>query len=376
VSVQSTSGSSVAGRPGRSFDIADHPVPTGREEEWRFTPVATFKPVFDDVPGEADIDWRVSAPDEVSIDRLSGAEAADLVASAPVDRPSALAVAHCASTLVVTVPAHAAPADPVRIGVEGDGRQMWGHLLVVLGERSVSRVQLEHSGSGVLGESVSIVAGDGAHVDVVIVQNWDDDAVHAGHIAVRAGRDSTVRLHTISLGGRAVRLHHTVDYAAPGGDVELNGLFFADGDQHLEHRILVDHAAPHCRSRVTYKGALQREGAHAVWIGDVVIRAAGVGTDTYELNRNLVLSDGTRVDSVPNLEIETGEVSGAGHASATGRFDQDQLFYLMSRGIPADEARQLVVAGFFDELLTKLDDADLRGRLTARLEAALGRVDA
>ena len=116
-----------------------------------------------------------------------------------------------------------------------------------------------------------------------------------------------------------------------------------------------------CRSRVTYKGALQGEGAHTVWVGDVLIRADAEGTDTYELNRNLVLTDGARADSVPNLEIETGEIAGAGHASATGRFDDEQLFYLQARGIPEDEARRLVVRGFFAELVQQIGVPDDRG---------------
>jgi Fe-S cluster assembly protein SufD len=130
-----------------------------------------------------------------------------------------------------------------------------------------------------------------------------------------------------------VRQSPTVTFTQPGGDAELLGLYFADAGQHLEHRLLVDHAVPHCRSNVAYKGALQGEGAHTVWIGDVLIRAVAEATETYELNRNLVLTDGARADSVPNLEIETGEITGAGHASATGRFDDEQLFYLQARGI-------------------------------------------
>ena len=163
-------------------------------------------------------------------------------------------------------------------------------------------------------------------------------------------------------------------YAGPGGDAELYGLYFADADQHLEHRLFVDHAVPHCRSRVTYKGALQGEQAHTVWIGDVLIRAKADGTDTYELNRNLLLSDGARADSVPNLEIETGEVAGAGHASATGRFDDEQLFYLQSRGIAPDEARRLVVRGFFAEIIARIGVPAFRERLDAAVEDELGRV--
>jgi Fe-S cluster assembly protein SufD len=136
----------------------------------------------------------------------------------------------------------------------------------------------------------------------------------------------------------------------------------------------VDHAVPHCRSRVTYKSALQGRDAHTVWIGDVRIRPEAVQTDTYELNRNLLLTDGARADSVPNLEIETGEIVGAGHASATGRFDDLQLFYLMTRGIPADEARRLVVRGFFADVIGRLGVPALADRLTSAIEAELEAV--
>jgi Fe-S cluster assembly protein SufD len=129
-----------------------------------------------------------------------------------------------------------------------------------------------------------------------------------------------------------------------------------------------------CRSNVVYKGALQGDGAHTVWIGDVLIRAAAEGTNTYELNRNLVLTDGARADSVPNLEIETGEIEGAGHASATGRFDDEQLFYLQARGIPVDQARRLVVRGFFHEVLQKIAVPEVRDRLEAAIEAELQAV--
>ena len=151
-----------------------------------------------------------------------------------------------------------------------------------------------------------------------------------------------------------VRIAPTVRYAGPGGDAELLGLYFADAGQHLEHRLFVDHAQPNCRSRVDYKGALQGEAAHTVWIGDVLIRPEATGTDTYERNRNLLLTDGARADSVPNLEILTGEVIGAGHASASGRLEDQQLFYLMARGIPMEEARRLVIRGFFGQLVAKI----------------------
>ncbi|HMS76226.1 SufB/SufD family protein, partial [Gordonia sp. (in: high G+C Gram-positive bacteria)] len=195
---------------------------------------------------------------------------------------------------------------------------------------------------------------------------------------IGVGRDAIVRHFAVSLGGNLVRLSPLVRYHAPGGDVELWGLYFADAGQHLEQRLLVDHSQPHCRSNVVYKGALQSDGsgdrlreAHTVWIGDVLIRPEAEGTDTFELNRNLVLTDGARADSVPNLEIETGEIVGAGHASATGRFDDEQLFYLQSRGISEAEARRLVILGFFGEIILKIGVQEIRQRLADAIEEEL-----
>ena len=176
------------------------------------------------------------------------------------------------------------------------------------------------------------------------------------------------------LGGEVVRTTTTVRFDGPGGDAQLLGTYFADDGQHFEARLLVDHSQPNCKSDVLYKGALQgdpdskKPDAHTVWVGDVLIRAEAEGTDTFETNRNLVLTDGARADSVPNLEIETGEIVGAGHASATGRFDDEQLFYLRARGIPEAQARRLVVRGFFNEIIAKIAVPAVRERLTEAIE--------
>jgi Fe-S cluster assembly protein SufD len=215
--------------------------------------------------------------------------------------------------------------------------------------------------------------GDGADAEIVGVQEWAPTALHAQHTAIRVGRDARVRGIDVTLGGDLVRLVKTVEYAGPGGDAELLGLYFADERQHLEHRLFIDHAVPSCRSRVTYKGALQGDEAHTVWVGDVLIRSGATGTDTYELNRNLLLTPEARADSVPNLEIETGEILGAGHASATGRFEDEQLFYLQARGIPADEARRMVVRGFFADVLQQIGVPALEERLLSAVEAELER---
>jgi Fe-S cluster assembly protein SufD len=219
-----------------------------------------------------------------------------------------------------------------------------------------------------------VVVGAGARLMLVTVADWAPDAVQAQHVKFRLGRDARLTHVQVALGGDLVRQYTSVDYAGRGGDAELYGLYFADAGQHLEHRLLVDHGVPDCRSYVSYRGALQGEGTKTVWVGDVLIQTEATGTDTYEINRNLVLTDGAQAHSVPNLEIETGEVVGAGHASATGRFDDEQLFYLMARGIPETEARKLVVRGFFAELLGKIPVPELRDRLGDAIEVRLATV--
>jgi len=230
-----------------------------------------------------------------------------------------------------------------------------------------------HDGSSSLAQVVEAQIGDGANVSVVSVQDWSDDAVHLSHQEAIVGRDASYRHVAVSFGGDVVRMNANVRYAGPGGVAELFGLYFVDAGQHLEHRLFVDHNAPKTRSNVDYKGALQGKGAHSVWIGDVLIRKVAEGIETYESNRNLVLTDGCHSDSVPNLEIETGEIAGAGHASTTGRFDDQQLFYLQSRGIAEEEARRLVVHGFFADIIRKIGIPEIEERLLRTVEAELAK---
>jgi Fe-S cluster assembly protein SufD len=180
----------------------------------------------------------------------------------------------------------------------------------------------------------------------------------------------------ISLGGSVVRVNPSVHLVGDGADTELYGLYFADAGQHLEQRVYLHHVAEHTKGRVNYKGALNGAAARTVWVGDVLIGPGASGTDSYEQNRNLVLSEGTRADSIPNLEIETGDILGAGHASATGRFDDEQLFYLQARGITETEARRLVVVGFLTEIVQKVANPELQARLRDAIEAELAGVTA
>ncbi|NLC97948.1 MAG: SufD family Fe-S cluster assembly protein, partial [Actinomycetales bacterium] len=186
---------------------------------------------------------------------------------------------------------------------------------------------------------------------------------------------ANVRFFEFTLGGDLVRSSTNIDYRGPGGSADMYGVYFADAGQHLEHRLFVDHTAPKTRSNVEYKGALQGQGAHTVWVGNVLIRKVAEGIETFEQNDNLVLSDGARADSIPNLEIETGDIAGAGHGSTTGRFDDQHLFYLQSRGIEEAEARRLVVHGFFNDIIRRIGIDDLQERLMAAIEEELAGVE-
>jgi Fe-S cluster assembly protein SufD len=362
---------SRAGWP-TSFDPADFPVPTGREENWRFTPLDRLRGLQAGAEASGTpTAVTIHAADGVRTERVDRDDPRLGRVGVPEDRAAAQAWASFRTALVVTVPAEVDAPAPTTVTVQGQGGLTYAHVLVVAEHHSRGIVVLDHRGSATVSANVEIDVADGADLTFVSIQDWADDAVHLSAQRAVVGRDARLKHVVVTLGGDLVRLNSVTRFTGPGAEVESLGLYFADAGQHQEHRLFVDHAVPHCVSRVTYKGALQGEDAHTVWIGDVLIRAAAEGTDTYELNRNLVLTDGARADSVPNLEIETGEIVGAGHASATGRFDDEQLFYLQARGIPEIEARRLVVRGFFVELVQRIGVPEVEQRLMASIEAEL-----
>jgi Fe-S cluster assembly protein SufD len=363
--------------PVGSFDLSDHPVPTGREEVWRFTPLKRLKGLHDDAPLTGDdFDVKVEAPAGVRTESVPVAESGRGASGfVPTDRVAARVWAEAPSVRVVEIPAETELAEPVVITVTGRGGEtaIGRNVLVSLGAFSKATVVLRFEGSATFADTTELVVGDGAQLTYVTVQDWADDAVHHSTQHAKVGRDATLKHVAVTFGGDLVRHDATATYDGPGGSVEMLGLYFADAGQHVEHRLFVDHNAPKTHSNVVYKGALQGEGAHTVWIGNVLIRQEAEGIETYEENRNLVLTDGCQADSVPNLEIETGEIEGAGHASATARFDDEQLFYLRSRGVSEQEAQRLVVHGFFHDLIRKIAVPELEESLTRTVEAELAK---
>jgi Fe-S cluster assembly protein SufD len=363
------------GSPAERFtsrDPEDFAVPSTHDEDWRFTPLARIRHTFQPYQHAATELVTVHAPASVRHGLVGRDHPLFGAAAQPADRVAALAMAHVQDVLLIKIPAEAEIAAPILVDVEARPGTNYGHVVVHAGRFSSATVVFRHTGSTTDTANVEFILDDSARLSVVTVQEWEDDTVHISAHSALVGRDAQFRHTSVTLGGGVVRLSPTVRYAGPGGSAELVGVAFAGEGQHFESRLYVDHAVPNCSSNVLYKNALQGNSARTVWIGDVRIRPNATGTDTYELNRNLLLTDGARADSVPNLEIETGEIAGAGHASATGRFDDLQLFYLQSRGIPEDEARRLVVRGFFADVVRRIGLPDLERELMTAIETRLG----
>ena len=367
--------SSRGDRP-TSFSLSDIAVPHGREEDWRFTPTRRIEKLFETQNFESEsLGVRIDAPEEVLVEEVTRDDQRLGSVLAPGDRTSVVAWNAFTSAQIVTVPKKIELSAPIMIDIDGDEATRVQHLALRVESQSVATIVMNHRGGGhgALNQTVEIEAGDASDLTIVSIQEWDDEFLHASNHRIAIGRDAKVRHIIVTLGGDLVRICSDTDYRGPGGELTMLGLYFVDSGQHLEHRVFVDHSQPNCYSRVTYKGALQGKDAHSVWIGDCLIREAADGTDTYELNRNLVLSEGAKADSVPNLEIENGEIIGAGHASATGRFDDEQLFYLMSRGIAEADARRLVVRGFFAELIEQIGVPQVQEHLMNAIEKELER---
>lgn len=364
-----------------SFELADFPVLTGREEDWRFTPLERLGGL--DLP-QGDEQRLLGPAPKVDVSSLDGVivetvgrdDARLGRAMTPEDRTSAAAWASFSEATVITLADGIEASEPIRVEISGtDTTPAAQHILIVAGVNAKADFLITHRGSAVLAQNIEYDVREGASINVTSVHAWDSAAIQTSSQQASLAKDATYKHIAVSYGGSLVRLTPTARFTAPGGEAELYGLYFADAGQHLEQRLFVDHAVPNCTSNVLYKGALQGRDAHTVWVGDVLIRKEAEGTDSYEKNQNLVLTDGARADSIPNLEIETGVIDGAGHASSTGRFDEEQLFYLMARGITEKEARKLIVRGFLNEIIQRIGIDDVEAELIQVMESELKMFD-
>ena len=346
-------------------------TPTGREEAWRFTPLKRLRGLHDGTSVQSDRSTLIAKdalPKGVTFTRenLEPLAASDDVIIERI-RSHSPSVAH------LSIAANTELSEPIFLGRTAGALDSaeFSRVRISLGTHAVATVIVENTTDTILAEDLEIALAPGSNLKFVTLQEFESKSVYTARHHAVIDKDATFKSVTVTVGGDVVRILPTVEFTAPGGSVDLLGVYFATAGQFFEHRMHVDHAVPHAKSNVNYKGALAGQGAHTVWIGDVLIRAAAEGTDTYELNRNLLLSDGARADSVPNLEIETGEIIGAGHASTTGRFDDEQLFYLMSRGIAMSDARRLVVRGFFNEIVLEIGNETVQNRIMDRIDNEL-----
>lgn len=364
----------------RSFDVADFPMPTGREVNWKHTPLPRLATVLRDEVTEEGAEIGI----EYAVDAITSYLVESTGHTAPVrgeffepeDRASALAWQRCANALHVRVPADATVDEPIVVPIHGRGADRHGnaHIILEAMPNSHATIILDHTGAAHYAQNVEILVRDGAQLKVISAQRWDDEAVHVAAHQARVDKDASLTHFIVSFGGGVVRVNPTVELAGAGAQGNLYGLTYGDAGQHLESQVFLHHKGPHTKGDVLYKGALQGNGAQSVWIGDVLIGPDATGTDSYEANRNLLLTSGSHAVSIPNLEIETGDIAGAGHASATGRFDDEQLFYLQARGIDEEQARRLVVLGFLSDIVQRLGIPSLEEEFLAAIEKELAEV--
>jgi Fe-S cluster assembly protein SufD len=358
----------------RSQKLSDFAEISTREEQWRYITAEQLGGLDRESLDEYSGDIEAKLADGVEASWIESTNSLFGSAGIPEDRVAAAGWEAAKAAYLVTIPGTVTGAAQSTITISSHNPDPAALHIIVQAKRGADAVVvIDHRGDATLSENIEFLVEDQAKLTVVSIQDWNEGSIHNGAQYALLGKDATFKHVCVTLGGAVVRMTPSAYFGSSGGDAALYGLYFADAGQYLEHRIFVDHATPNCKSRVTYKGALQGAKAHTVWVGDVLIRAAAEGTDTYELNRNLLLTDGARADSVPNLEIETGQIQGAGHASASGRFDDEQLFYLQARGLPELEARRLVVRGFLMEVVQQIGVPEIEERLASSIEAELER---
>ncbi|MDR0504641.1 MAG: SufD family Fe-S cluster assembly protein [Bifidobacteriaceae bacterium] len=360
----------------QGFDLNSFAEPSRRQEQWRFSPLETLRPLL--TGQAAGGSWQAVAtalPEVVQLERVDRSDARLGRVGQPEDRAAAAAWQGFTQADLLTFKDDRQPVVELDL-VPSSHTEPSAHHLTICGQAgSTGTVILNDAASGILGQTVEIDLAERAELTVISLNFAERDALRTTAHRINLGRDAKLKHVLVNLGAAVARSTVRVNLNEPGGQVDLLGLYLTGSAQHHEHRIMIDHQAPHCYSRVTYKGALQATDARAVWVGDVLIGEQAEGTDSYELNRNLLLTAGARVDSVPNLEIKTGQIERAGHASATGRFDDEQLFYLQSRGIDRVSAGRLVVQGFFASLIDQIGVPEIAKTLVAAVDHRLDYQD-
>jgi Fe-S cluster assembly protein SufD len=260
--------------------------------------------------------------------------------------------------------------------LDADGAAIFPHTLLVADVGSevtfIDRYASPSLSRAVSDAVVEIVALDGARVRYVALQDYGPGVEHLSVQRAHVGRDAEVRSLGVAFGATLARAEADTVLLGDGGSSEMLGVYFGDGSQHIDHRSVQDHVGSRTSSDLLYKGAL-RDSSNAIYTGTVILEAGAHGCDAYQTNRNILLSDTAKAMSVPNLEILTNDPTRCGHAASVGPVSDDELFYLMSRGIPRAEAERLIVFGFFAEVLDRIELPEIRESVVASIEAELER---
>ena len=367
------------------------PVPSQETEEWRYTDLSGFGLSFDprtsghpamttsnqDLDGSGVIFCDLDEAGERHPDLVE----AHLHGLVPTGRTkfTALHAAFRSGGTFVYVPPDVRVELPLQTltYLHADGAAVFPHTLLIA-DRGADVTFIDRYASPDLGRALSdaiaeVYVGDGARVRYASIQEWGSGVTHLAVQRAQVGRDAEFRSLAVGFGASLARAEAETVLAGQGGYSEMLGIFFADGSQHFDHRSVQDHIAPNCTSDLLYKGAL-RDASRAVYSGWVHVRPGAQKTNAMQTSRNLVLSEHAKADAIPNLEIEANDVR-CGHAASVGPVDDETLFYLQSRGIPAEEAQRLIVTGFFQEVLDRVSLEEVRRGAELAIQEELGRTD-
>ncbi|MFZ9629429.1 MAG: SufB/SufD family protein [Ilumatobacteraceae bacterium] len=353
---------------------ATMPLPTAELEVWRYSRIDEFDPsrlrpavVHTTVTGAESLPTDAAAVERV-LAAVTEHDVFDVLSAA------------LHTTVAVTVPAGRVLDQPIIVThhVAGDGVATFPRLVVHAGADSeftvVERFESDPSSTAVIVPRLVLHASQAARVSYVAVNLLGRSVWQLGHQQATGERDSTTLLATVALGGDYARVRTDARVVGQGATTRQVALYYADGTQMHDFRTLQDHVAPRTNSDLLFKGAVQ-DHAKSVYTGLIRIREDAKGSAAFQTNRNLTLSEGAWAESVPNLDIRTNDVK-CSHASTVGPIDDDQRFYLESRGIHPEVAERLVVLGFFDDVLSALPVGGLRADLRQRVAAKLGTANA
>jgi Fe-S cluster assembly protein SufD len=393
------------------------PLPSQETEEWRYTDLEDFsfdlRPFaeggraqnLDQVPGQIlaaagevgeraglqiqrNSEVMVTHLDPALVERgvwfgdldLAIAERPELVepylhALVPTDRSkfTALHAAFRSGGTLVYVPPGVEVELPLQAmtWVDAEDVAVFPRTLLVVGENAEATF-IDRYGSPPMQRALSdaiveIHAGPSSRVRYVALQEFGEGVTHLSVQRARVAKDASLRTLGVAFGGSLARAEVEALLAEDGASSEMLGVYFGDAEQHIDHRSIQDHVGSRTSSDLLYKGAM-RDTSNAIYTGTVIIEKGAHHCDAYQTNRNILLSEHARAHSVPNLEILTNDPTRCGHAASVGPVSDDELFYLMSRGIPAKEAERLIVFGFFAEVLDRVDLAEIREGLERAIE--------